>query len=688
MTKMNKRVVLANSHMPSFKQTALVFAVAAVSCSAQAGKIYTIDGDDGDGFGGWNLDNVNIVLNPPAEPTFDDCCGTYSNPTGQSFSYYGEVTDIVNGGSVMGLVLAKDWPVGEPPGLKVIHNDQGVKPPKPQNCIMSTSYMDEHFLDSDDPQQVTCSGPFQSHKRYKLAMLPTTVPGDAGSEKGIDVVFNVVAEEGTRDYQVFQKINNWTDQRLAGFTIEVGVGVGETFVLAGDSEGVGKANLSLSVPDTVWSGQEKLANFSTGLFGPADGKHDRPPGYFDRETRAGFKILEYPANDSGVHDTLHSNGPLGSDYADVPAGAGGPPGNQFGSWLPNNMLPQGIFYDDDGNPATDAQLVGWYGYKPAVGLTWMEGAATEFAVIEPSEIEAWGSNLTYTMGDIDDLVNVGLNYIVTIGDVSNFPGFDTSNATFTIRIKPKVASNQDIPAYVYNTPEPILTFPSPTGVVTISPEEEFEIGSLLTARVGDANANAIPSDLGDEIVVNIQIDDNPPQQLTLIEQGESRGVYAASLPDAFSNVELGDVVTVTYTDDNVGDGTPAVVTASTTAIAVAVPPPPFVEIDIIDFSAPESISDGKSEVLRVTIESNEESELRVSGLVIVEGSDGSYFESAFNGLNAGKSKKKSFPWRAELADPEISEVVSWTASVVFDEGTDKYLTGVTSIEVKVKGKDR
>ncbi len=58
---------------------------------------------------------------------------------------------------------------------KIVNDDLAVKDPKPTNCIMATSYLEGHFLDSTDPEQVICSGPFQSHKRYKLAMLPSTV---------------------------------------------------------------------------------------------------------------------------------------------------------------------------------------------------------------------------------------------------------------------------------------------------------------------------------------------------------------------------------------------------------------------------------------------------------------------------------------------------------------------------------
>ena len=71
-----------------------------------------------------------------------------------------------------------------------------------------------------------------------------------------------------------------------------------------------------------------------------------------RTRRAGFVFNEYGAGNtgdaSGQIDTLTSGAKLGSDYPDVPAGAGAAAG-QFGNWLPNSMLPFGIFYDDDAN---------------------------------------------------------------------------------------------------------------------------------------------------------------------------------------------------------------------------------------------------------------------------------------------------------------------------------------------------
>ena len=384
-------------------------------------------------------------------------------------------------------------------------------------------------------------------------------------QDSLDLVFNVEDEAGSRDYQVFQKINNWTDGRLEGFTVEVGTGLGANFVPASDpTGGVGLANLSLSVPVDIFD-IDQMANFSTGLFGPVDTKHGRPSGFFDPDTRAGFVYNEYGnlANLSGQTDKLTTKSTLGSDYADVPAGALAA-ANQFGPWISNRTLPQGVFFDDDGNPGTDAVLIAWYGHNPdpAVnGLGWMRGVADNFAAIPVAEVEAMGENLSYTSGDIDDLVNVGLNYIVTVGDVSAFPG-----DTFTIRVTPiKDTSGTGDPSFTDVVPVPEVIFTASAASIILEPNPEFKIGDLLTARVGDADLNVDPLVL-DTVDVTISANGGLPTTiLTLEELGENRGVFAATLPDEYSAVSDTRVtVTMTYTDADDGTGAAVVMTSSTT----------------------------------------------------------------------------------------------------------------------------
>ena len=62
--------------------------------------------------------------------------------------------------TLMGKALAKDGLSVSPLVSGSVNDDFDVKQGNPTNCILSTSYMDGHFLDEADPQIVLCSGPF------------------------------------------------------------------------------------------------------------------------------------------------------------------------------------------------------------------------------------------------------------------------------------------------------------------------------------------------------------------------------------------------------------------------------------------------------------------------------------------------------------------------------------------------
>lgn len=674
MKSMTQKYLWPATGSSHLARTALAIAIAGLALSAQAGKITsapTLNGTPG--FGGWNLANVEVVLNGTqgaigsTDSWFDPATGAYNFAADSDFTYESRIFD--DSSTLMGLVLAKDWPIGEPSGIKIVNDDPKVKNGKPANCIMATSYLADHYLDSTDPQQVVCSSPFQTHKRYKVAMLPSTVDG-IGSES-VDLVFNVEPEAGSRDYQVFQKINNWTDGRLKGFKIEVGFGVGASFVSA-SSVGVDLANLNISVPSELWSATQ-LATFSAGLFGPLD-KHTGEVGFFDPNKRAGFYIDQYVSGAQPLTDTLTASTPLPSNYSDVPAGAGDA-AYQFGSWLPDNMLPYGVFFDDDGNPETDAELLAWYGYNPATGdLGWMRGAADGFAAVSATEIQAMGANLSYTSDLIDDLVNVGLNYVVRLGDVSTFPA--SANNTFTIRVTP-TADDSGIPAplYVGYQPNPLLLYTDSNASVLLQPETSFEAGSLLTARVGDADLNQDPA-VAEEVTVSISSSSGLSDSLTLVEQGANRGVFAATLPDSFSNVPPGTVVTMAYYDASAA----LEKTASTTAEGQ--PAPVLSDVSITDLSVPKSVFDGSANKLSVTVANDKLATESASGSVLLTGSDGSEFTADFTNLKVGRKLKFSFNWTAKLADPAVPETVEWVASVTVNDQLVDGAEAITRVNVK------
>lgn len=646
----------------------LAAAILGLAGSAYAGKITSVPSASGaPGFGGWNFGNVQVLLNGTGS-WFDPATGAYIFGPDADFTYHANVFDRI--GTKMGTVLAKDWPVGEPAGIKIVNDDPNAKQDKPANCIMATSYLKDHYLDSAEPRQVICSSPFQTHKRFKVAMLPSTLDGQ-GSES-IDLVFNVAPEAGERTYEIYQKINNWTGRRLAGFKVEVGFGVGDAFQRASAASAL--AQLNIAVPSDLWS-PTQLATFSAGLFGPAD-KHTGEVGFFDPDTRAGFYIDEYVAGVQPLTDRLTATRPLPSDYANVPAGVGAAAA-QFGPWLPNSMLPTGIFYDDDGNPDTDAALVAWYGYNPATGgMGWMRGARGSFAAIPAAEIQAMGANLLYTSDVIDDLVNVGLNYVVRIGDVATFPS--TANNTFTIRVTPTAdTSGSPAPMFVGAQPNPLLMYTSSVGAVRLDPQPTFAIGGVLTARVGDKDLNTDPL-VAETVVVNIATSNGMAGTLTLVEQGPNRGVFAAILPDAYSNVPAGTGVAMSYTDVSAS----AVKTASTTAEGA--PVPILSDVSITDLSVPATVLDGLSRTLMLSIANDKLAAAPATGEVLLTGTDGSEFRAAFPELRVGGKLKFSFRWTARLADPKTPATVEWRASVIVDGQTVDGIDAGYTTQVLVK----
>ncbi len=394
-----------------------------------------------DGFGAWNLSNVTIDV---PDGSFDPLTGAYVfGPGGVFFGFVDDGT-----ATHTGRVGGKDWPVGEPPGIKVVNDDLLVSNGKPQNCLLTTSYLEGAYLDAPVPQPTLCSSDFQSHKRFKVNMLPPAL------DASVDLVFNLEPDGTTRDYQVFQKINNYTDARLSGFVLQVGVGVGASFQSASDA-GLSD-RLWLSTPASIWDPVD-IATFSHGLFGPAD-QHFPTDGFFD-DQRAGFftTVTEYVPG-GGIGDTLSSTTTQGSNYAQIPPGTG--PIEQFGPWLPSLWLPHGIFFDDDADPTTDAVLMAFWGETAAGSgsYAWMMGDADGFAPVDPGTLATWEVDPLYEIGEIEDLLNLALNYIVTVGTVdATWSTWDpaTSQATFTIRMTPvEDTSGVGAPGYVANPPPP------------------------------------------------------------------------------------------------------------------------------------------------------------------------------------------------------------------------------------------
>ena len=282
-----------------------------------------------EGFGAWNLDNVNVRIvdvdsGLDVGKTFIKGDGSY-DPMVVGDTFVSEVSD--DTAVIMGNLHGKDWPVGEPSGVKAITALVNNASDKPESCIMSTSYYSTDdgvtgWLDDPvSPNPTLCDSPFQTHKRFKVDALPASV--DGVDEETIDLVFNVEDEaDASRRYMILQKLNNYTDKRLSGYKIELGFGVGSAFVKADGEDvalslGLGEEtdNTSSSYPD-IWDPVD-LAVFSAGLFGKADDKHPND-GFFD-DVRAGYNVILSDAY------TIESTTPFApSNYTLL-----------FGDWLPS-----------------------------------------------------------------------------------------------------------------------------------------------------------------------------------------------------------------------------------------------------------------------------------------------------------------------------------------------------------------
>jgi hypothetical protein len=187
-----------------------------------------------------------------------------------------------------------------------------------------------------------------------------------------------------------------------------------------------------------------LANFSYGLFGEAiparPGEESRFPnnGFFD-DTRAGFDVVQTCASGTCTtvpnpadaafpaliqSDTIASTTAFASNYTTL-----------FGDWLPSKWEPSGVFFDDDNDPNTDAVLQAWWN-----GSQWVGNNDGGFAPIPQATLESWGQDPLYAISKIEDVLNLGINYIVKVGD--------GIGANFTIRIIPVVADNQDEPTFL------------------------------------------------------------------------------------------------------------------------------------------------------------------------------------------------------------------------------------------------
>jgi len=414
------------------------------------------------GFGGWNLDNISVHIVGDADGVFNNSDGSYT-PMGAGMTFE---SDIVTGGEIRGHLHGKDWPVGEPSGIKIINGDTETKHGKPNNCIMTTSYLEEGYLNAGN-KPVLCSSDFQTHKRFKINLLETTVAGvDSGWGKPVEITFNLVeGDSTTQRYQVLQKINNYTGKRLNGYKVELLDENGSANPALTLSLGFGEGANRDNEPDgsDIWNIDE-LATMSHGLWGPADSGDTGREVHFEENGFFGAQRVYYPpALSADKTSAAYSGDMLGGSYQEL-----------FGNWLTRSWAPIGVFHDDDHNPETDGILKVFWGDPEHTGHSaWHKGNDEGWALATEEDLLLYSGDW-YERDVVEDVLNLGLNYIINIGD-NRLIG-----KTFTIRITPSVDTNQTVPNHVIN-PAPADMY-GETGTVEDTSKAIVAIGVIVESE--------------------------------------------------------------------------------------------------------------------------------------------------------------------------------------------------------------
>ena len=487
----------------------------------------------------WNLDNVSIEA-PPAGGYVPEETYTSTVFTDTSFT------------TTNGAVIWVESDV-QRPGMKVVNDDDV----DGSNCIMTAGF---NPVDGTIKQ---CSDPFQTSKRFK----ETATVANAS----IDLVFDVNASLDARNYRILHKyINAIAGTRIGSFTVQLGFGTGDSFAPSVALDGLGFANSlgtvydpSLPTLSDPASDIDLAAVFPFGLFGDADTNpnHDTD-GYFDPTDRARFSL-------SAIEDIITSVGTPTANYYGL-----------FNNWLAKDQVPYGYFFDDDGDPLTDATLIAnwngtlWETYTsaspvlpntpdaPAGTPVPVAQADLDFFVANPDT----GDGVTpfYFVDFIDDLSNINLNYYITVGtDISSWPTYvaTAGTARFTLRLTNTAAPDAPLPWFDTMPPE--------------LPNVDVELAKLNAPKQVTAGATAnitalivnVGTDLASGVITIEGVDSAGnvvgqfSQSFDALKPGRRlRAIYAWTAPTAATTVTW--TGTVTAVGDNNSDND--VLTAVTT----------------------------------------------------------------------------------------------------------------------------
>ncbi len=261
------------------------------------------------------------------------------------------------------------------------------------NCLMSNN------------PEVFCDSEGGSGKRIKTQLTGPTP---------FDIILRSTPSDDYPmvDYFTFGKTSNFTGARIIGFTVELLDGDGNPMGLL-DPENAVLYNLEAT---DIGIG----ARLPDGLFGA--GGQEGDIGFFSEE-RAGLARI-------ASSDVLDFGALSNAEYVE-----------HFGTaFLDDSMTPDGLFWDDNGDPTDESALIAWY--NPAGG-GWTYGnldiaenldarldelasalgvdvADLDYAAggLVPDDIVAAAeANGLFEVGAIEDLRNANLNFTITVGNV-------------------------------------------------------------------------------------------------------------------------------------------------------------------------------------------------------------------------------------------------------------------------------
>lgn len=377
------------------------------------------------------------------------------SPQGRTYIYPDEQTKLADlegaqdgTGSVAHVIWTLDNQSGRAPGIQTVTNDLDFPV---VNCVMASG------ITPETNEAKRCTDPPGSSKRFKLEVTSADVPIDLVFGTSTEVIrykgVKDPSQDGGKDYESFraefgigriyrviQKWRNLTGKRAVGFRLELGFGVGTEFVPATLDDGVA-FELRPLVPRGFFVGRTgaddrevwdpfRYATFSPAMFD--DGKRERfDPGFFDTKM-ASMSPIELEDGDKsqyiGTGTELDPEtgylGSLSGNYLAMhrnQAEGAGLAGPTFGYMLPERLSTKGIYVDEDGDPATEGELLAWWD-----GSDFRYGIDDDFAVVPDEQLSEWAERPLsedevlegprYELATMDDLSALNVDSYVYIDE--------------------------------------------------------------------------------------------------------------------------------------------------------------------------------------------------------------------------------------------------------------------------------